>query len=541
MKISEIISSNDIKGFKRIFKKYEKYSLIELIISARPKNEHYELLYPFNEDARKSMIDFVFYKNTLKDADQLIKDFVQNKPLEDKKIKHKKINHITNPNLKFNFSKIDFGFSNREDKKPIEFNQNNIRKLGSNLNKLKKYLTLKNPNYEEDNEKIRLINKIKLRIYILNHLDNQRNDKIFITIVQQYSEHKVILNLFSDFFLKNVSKVSNNVSNDYVLTNLMSTILYTCTNKNQSFLFSDYLIFQRILSMNQRPDIIFEKLIETCLEHISETNQKSHWYFYLLIKQYLEHPGKLVDYRINNITISFYYSIIKMYTHHKNKDTTNLNYSRVLNRLLLTTLTSSDKLLTSINKKQFEIITRGMKTEPIKVGIFYISDFADYERPILDKLYKAKGFTSTFGAAAPKGRRKHSKKQHSTVEKYQSYGYFNIYLPHDRNNYAIQMASKIGDFNFLKFLIQLKSRNPYIDPTCDGTNTPASNIIKHARLENNSQIDYKKCLQLLIQDGGVPIHFANEYQLVENKMIEERKLTEIRRLTQEENYIDELI
>ena len=387
----------------------------------------------------------------------------------------------------------------------------------------------------EDHERSKYMNQLALRIYVLKPQNNEAKN-IFSQIILNniiVGQKKPVLNLFSDFFLTYVSILDD--PENLIKINLMNSILESVMeSKNQRFMLNDYLLFQRILSLIPPYDGLLYYIFLACLK-VDETDHKAHWYFYLLIKQILEHPKRPKQIH-REIIACFYLSVIYMYVYfHSKKDLKqNYGYFRVLNRLLLTTITSNPDIIQVINFSDFEMSINDLKLDysAQTIATFYLFlDFSDYEKPILKKLFEHKEFKNTFGRRPSKKNKKNAfgKPPSGSVEKYNSYGFFNVYLPHDKNNYAIQMASKIGDHRFLRFLIELRNQNPYIDPTCDHTNIPLVNVIDGIRtitdqIETSDDIDYWKCLKILMKHGNVSITVEYQELLNSNTMIENENI-----------------
>lgn len=492
--MKKAIYTNDIQSFTTELSKQKinKYNLINAIIVVEPdpnsKNEeekeysnkeHYFNLYDI--DARKSMIDIVFEYDL--DAYDTVKSIIDPKFTKD--------------------SIIVFQTDNKD-----EFNQDNINLIFGIAYKLTNKAL-------DEYDRTKWMNQLELRLYVLD-LDNSKQiSDVFKNTLKLFGNYKPVLNLFSNFFLRSVSFVS-----EEILNKLMFSILDNIMNsKGQRFLLSDYLLFQRILSTISPTEKLLLFIALACFQHTDETHHKSHWYFYLLIKQILEHPKKSKTLH-GEIIRSFYYSIIYMYVYQSEKEFSiqNYGYNRVLNRLLLTKITSHPKIIQKLNKEKLKSTIKELEMD-IKTNDvirFYFLDFFDYEKPILEKLFKHPEFNSGFGRSAPMKKIMKKNKKNKLAEKYSSRGFFNIYLPHDKNNYAIQMASKIGDYTFLNFLIDLRDRNPYIDATCDHTNIPLINVFRGLQAppnETSSDIDYTKCLQILQEQTSIPADYEELFAL----------------------------
>ena len=523
--MEQAIYKNNIQLFETLLhkNKYEnKYELIEKIIVSEPeqktsdfKKEFYFNLYDI--DSRKSMIDLVVDYNEIKNAFLDI-----NPPITI-------INQNKNDTVENMMIKIDYPKDPQSDNFKIH-NTKQIYILASALSDSIK-----------DHERSKYMNQLTLRIYVLKPQNNEAKD-IFSKIILNniiVGQKKPVLNLFSEFFLNYVSILDD--SENLIKIKLMNFILESVMeSKDQRFMLNDYLLFQRILSLIPPYDGLLKFIVYACLK-VDETDHKAHWYFYLLIKQILEHPNRPKQIH-TEIIDCFYLSVIYMYMYvsfHSKKDLKQkYGYFRVLNRLLLTTITSNPDIIQVIKfVSDLELSINDLQLDyPAQtIATFYVLDFSDYEKPIKKKLFERKEFKNTFGRQPPKKNKKNkknvSKKPPSgSVDKYNSYGFFNIYLPHDQNNYAIQMASKIGDHRFLRFLIELRNQNPYIDPTCDQTNIPLVNVIDGIqritvdRIETSDDIDYWKCLKILMKHGNVSIPVEYQELLNPNTMIENENI-----------------
>ena len=483
--MKQAIYKNDIQLFKTFLNK-KKYDdrLIEQIIVSEPEQgtpdfnkEIYFNLYDI--DSRKSMIDLVVDYNEIQNAYSDINPFVTTNKNKNDALENSRIN-IKYP----------------KDPQSDEFKEHNTDQIYILAHNLSDSL--------EDHERSKYMNQLALRIYVLKPQNNEAKD-IFSKIILNniiVGQKKPVLNLFSDFFLTYVSILDD--PENLIKINLMNSILESVMeSKDQRFMLNDYLLFQRILSLIPPYDGLLYYIFLACLK-VDETDHKAHWYFYLLIKQILEHPKRTKQIH-REIIACFYLSVIYMYVYfHSKKDLKqNYGYFRVLNRLLLTTITSNPDIIQVINVSDFEMSINDLNLDysAHTIATFYLLDFSDYEKPI----FEHKEIKNTFGRRPSKKNKKNKK---NGVEKYNSYGFFNIYLPHDQNNYAIQMASKIGDHRFLRFLIELRNQNPYIDPTCDQTNIPLVNVIDGIRtitnrIETSDDIDYWKCLEILTEHGNV--------------------------------------
>lgn len=515
--MEQAIYKNDIQLFETLLnkKKYNKYNLIEQIIVSEPEQgtsdfnkEIYFNLYDI--DSRKSMIDLVVDYNEIQNA------FLDISP---------SITTNQNKNVALENSIIQINYP--KDPESDNFKKHNTEQIYILASHLSHSL--------EDHERSKYMNQLALRIYVLKPQNNEAKD-IFSNILNIIvGQKKPVLNLFSEFFLNYVSILDD--PENLIKIKLMNSILESVMeSKDQRFMLNDYLLFQRILSLIPPYDGLLYYIVSACLK-VDETDHKAHWYFYLLIKQILEHPKRPKQIH-REIIACFYLSVIYMYVYfHSEKEFSKQNYGyfRVLNRLLLTTITSTN-IIRVIKISDFEMSINELELDYSvdEITDFYLINFSDYEKPILNKLLKHKKFINTFGRRPSKNNKKSAAKPprspKGSVEKYKSYGFFNIYLPHDQNNYAIQMASKIGDHRFLHFLIELRNQNPYIDPTCDQTNIPLVNVIDGIRritddrIETSSDIDYLKCLEILTEHGNVSIPVEYQELLNPNTMIENENI-----------------
>jgi len=488
--------------------KKNKYYLINDIIVVEPDHDSKNTIqksmierkenFLYDIDARKSMIDIVSseYSDNLDDYD-VVKSIIDPKSTKD--------------------SIVVFQLDNKDD-----FNQNNINLIFEIAEKLTNEAL-------DEYERTKWMNQLELRLYVLDLDDSELISKVFKNALKLFGNYKPVLNLFSNFFLRSVSFVS-----EKILNKLMVLILDNIMNsKGQRFLLSDYLLFQRILSTISPTEDLLYYFALACFQHKDETHHKSHWYFYLLIKQILEHPKNSKTLH-NKIIHSFYLSIVYMYVYQSEKEFSkqNYGYNRVLNRLLLTKITSHPKIIQELNKEKLKLTIEEleMNIKTNDVIRFYFLDFLDYEKPILNELFKYQEFNNGFGRSAPMKKIMKKNKKNKLTEKYSSRGFFNIYLPHDKNNYAIQMASKIGDYKFLNFLIDLRDRNPYIDATCDHTNIPLINVLRGLQTitnETSSDIDYMKCLQILQEQTSVPADYEELFALNNPVTITSHRIREV--------------
>ena len=471
----------NIEEFKKLIDNHDNkenvvnYNNILYIIAYKYDKKSY-----FDEYLRKSMIDFIFEKKTKKiEMDIIQKDKIGI-------IKNQIADEIYIKNC---ILCIDEIIINKKYELECLINKLILNKKYE-LECLKNKLIL-NKKYELECLK----NKLILLIYVLNNYTI--NDsfylpshkiillKFFERIIED-EKYKKILSLFSSFLLNNVIYICDHDELD--AQKLMENILDNI-NRYQLFSFDDYLIFQKILSVISPTEKFLNKLIEICLKHKNTLNQKSHWYFYLIVKQCLEHPNM----NKKNILKYVQSSINTMYMLYSNSDETNLKYIRILNRLLLSTCGKECNNDSSITLSQ-------------KVQHFYEQDFSIIEYSII---FNSENIQREYESIINK------------IKNYQRHRIFNIYLPHDRNNYAIQIASKIGDHEFLTFLNKLKESNPYIDFTCDDTYIPAFNIIKNAVKKKND--DYRKCSKILIEDGSVPLNYSKYIYERQNQLDKYKK------------------
>lgn len=496
--MKKAIYTNNIQSFTTQLsnQKINKYNLINAIIIVEPDHD------PKNTDLQKSMIErkenFLYDIDARKSMIDIVSEYLDTDAYDT-------VKSIIDPKFtKDSDSIIVFQTDNKD-----EFNQDNINLIFGIADKLTNMAL-------DEYERTKWMNQLELRLYVLD-LDNSKQiSEVFTNTIKLFGNYKPVLNLFSNFFLRSVSFVS-----EEILNKLMFSIMYTIMNsKGQRFLLSDYLLFQRILSTISPTEELLYSIALLCFQHTDETHHKSHWYFYLLIKQILEHPKKPNTLH-NEIIRSFYLSIIYMYVYQSEKEFSkqNYGYNRVLNRLLLTKITSHPGIIKKLNKEKLKSTINNLKID-IKTNDvirFYFLDFLDYEKPILNELFKYQEFNNGFGRRLSSMKKKKKKSLQITLtEKYSSRGFFNIYLPHDKNNYAIQMASKIGDYKFLNFLIDLRDRNPYIDATCDHTNIPLINVFRGLQTitnETSSDIDYMKCLQILQEQTSIPADYEELFAL----------------------------